>query len=313
MRAIILKTQGGIENLQMMELPVPRHGDDEVLIAVKAISINPSETYVRQEKALDWIFKGETPRILGWDVSGVVVQTGINVTAFKAGDEVFGMVNHPGHGKAYAEYVAASVQHLAIKPANITHAEAAAASLAALTTWQPLSRVGIQKGNRILITAAGGGVGHYAIQIAKHFGAYVIALASAAKRDFVLQLGADEHIDYQTQRFEEVIGMVDVVVEALRDEHLARTLNVVKPGGHLISLFNKVQGTPWERIAKEKGVMAYYNAVTSNGNDMKAIAGLLEKGVLRSHISKTFRLEEIPLAHLEIEKNNTQGKIIVQL
>lgn len=313
MRAIILKTQGGVENLQMMELPVPRPGDDEVLIAVKAISINPSETYVRQEKALDWIFEGETPKILGWDVSGVVVQTGKNVTAFKAGDEVFGMVNHPGHGKAYAEYVAAPAKYLAIKPANITHAEAAAASLAALTTWQPLGRAGIKKGDRILITAAGGGVGHYAIQIAKHLGAYVIALASAAKRDFVLQLGADEHIDYQTQRFEEVTGMVDVVVEALRDEHLARTLNVVKAGGHLISLFNKVQGTRWEQIAQEKGVMAYYNAVTSNGDDMKAIAGLLEKGVLRSHISKTFKLEEIPLAHLEIEKNNTQGKIIIQL
>lgn len=313
MRAIILKTQGGTENLQMMELPVPRQGDDEVLIAVKAISINPSETYVRQEKALDWIFKGETPKILGWDVSGVVVQTGKNVTAFKAGDKVFGMVNHPGHGRAYAEYVAAPASHLALKPANITHAEAAAASLAALTTWQPLSRVGIKKGDKVLITAAGGGVGHYAIQIAKHLGAYVIALASAAKRDFVLQLGADEHIDYQTQRFEEISGMVDVVVEALRDEHLARTLNVVKPGGHLISLFNKVQGTPWERIAREKGVLAYYNAVVSNGDDMKVIAGLLEKRVLRSQISKTFKLEEIPLAHLEIEKNITQGKIIIQL
>jgi NADPH:quinone reductase-like Zn-dependent oxidoreductase len=313
MRAMILKTQGGIENLQMVELPVPGPGNDEVLIAVKAISINPSETYVRQEKALDWIFKGEKPKILGWDVSGVVMQTGKNVTAFKVGDEVFGMVNHPGHGKAYAEYVAAPASHLALKPVNITHAEAAAASMAALTTWQPLSRVGIKKGDRVLITAAGGGVGHYAIQIAKHLGAYVIALASAAKRDFVLQLGADEHIDYQAQQFEEVIGVVDVVVEALRDEHLQRTLNVVKPGGHLISLFNKVQGTRWESLSKEKGVIAYYNAVTSNGDDMRVIASLLEKGIIRSQISKTFKLEEIPLAHLEIEKNKTQGKIIINL
>lgn len=313
MKAIILTTQGGIEHLQLKELPVPFPGDHEVLIAVKAISINPSETYVRQNKDLDWIFKGETPKILGWDVSGVVVQTGKKVTGFKSGDEVFGMVNHPGHGKTYAEYVAAPANHLALKPANITHAEAAAASLAALTSWQPLSRAGIKKGDRVLITAAGGGVGHFAIQIAKYFGAHVIALASASKRDFVLQLGADEHVDYQTQRFEDVTGMVDVVVEALRDEHLANTLNVVKPGGHLISLFNKVQGTHWEQIAKEKRVNAYYNAVTSNGDDMKAIAGLLEKRLLRSHISKIFRLEEIPLAHLEIEKNNTQGKIIIQL
>lgn len=313
MKAIILTKQGGPENLQLTELPVPSPGDNDVLIAVKAISINPSETYVRQDRSLDWIFNRETPKILGWDVSGVVVQTGKDVSKFKPGDEVFGMVNHPGHGKAYAEYVAAPANHLALKPDNITHAAAAAASLAALTTWQPLSRVGIKKGDRVLITAAGGGVGHFAIQIAKYFGAHVIALASAAKRDFVLQLGADEHIDYQTQRFEDVIGMVDVAVDALRDEHLARTLNVVKPGGHLISLFNKVQGTPWEKISKEKGVIAYYNAVTSSGEDMKAIAGLLEKGLLHPYISKIFRLEEIPQAHLEIEKNNTQGKIIIQL
>jgi len=313
MKAIVLTTQGGVENLQLAELPVPRYGDDEVLIAVKAISINPSETYVRRDKAIDWIFNGETPKILGWDVSGVVTAVGKNVTAFKPGENVFGMVNHPGHGKAYAEYMAAPANHLALKPGNISHAEAAAATMAPLTSWQPLSRVGIKKGDRVFITAAGGGVGHYAVQIAKYLGAHVIAQTSAAKRDFVMQLGADEHIDYQIQRFEDVIGKVDVVLEALRDEHLARTLQVIKPGGHLISLFNGVQGTRWEAVAKEKGVTAFYNAVVSNGDDMKTIASLLEKGLLRSHISKTFNLEEIPLAHLEIEMNNTQGKIIIQL
>lgn len=313
MKAIILTTQGGVENLQVAELPVPQYGDDEVLVAVRAISINPAETYVRQEKKLDWIFKGETPRILGWDVSGVVVHVGKNVNTFKTGDEVFGMVRHPGHGKAYAEYVAAPASHLALKPANITHEEAAAATMAPLTAWQPLSKSGITKGDSVFITAAGGGVGHYAVQIAKYLGAHVIALTSAAKRDFVMQLGADEHIDYQTQRFEDIIGKVDVVLEALRGEHLARTLNVVKPGGHLISLFNMVQGTHWETIAKQKKVNAYYNAVISNGDDMKMIAGLLEKGILRSHVSKAFKLEDIPLAHLEIEKNNTQGKIIIKV
>ena len=313
MKAIVLTTHGGVENLQMTELPVPRPGDDEVLISIKAISINPSETLVRQNKSLEWIFSGETPKILGWDVSGIVIEVGKNVTAFKPGDEVFGMVKHIGHGKAYAEYMTAPASHLALKPDNITHAEAAAATMAALTSWQPLSKIGIKKGDRVFITAAGGGVGHYAVQLAKYLGAHVIALTSEAKRDFVLQLGADEHINYKTQRFEDVIGDVDVVLEALRDEHLARTLNVIKPGGHLISLFNMVQGTHWEAVAKEKGVTAFYNAVTSSGDDMKIIAGLLEKGLLRSHISKTFKLEDIPLAHLELEKNNTQGKMIIQL
>ena len=153
MKAIVLTKHGGVENLQMTELPVPRPGDDEVLIVIKAISINPSETLVRQNKSLEWIFSGETPKILGWDVSGVVIEVGKNITAFKCGDEVFGMVKHIGHGKAYAEYMTAPASHLALKPGNITHAEAAAATMAALTSWQPLSKIGIKKGDRVFITA----------------------------------------------------------------------------------------------------------------------------------------------------------------
>lgn len=316
MKAILLKEQGDVNNLVLTEIPIPVPAANEVLIRVKAISINPADTYIRKEKQLDYVFNGERPRILGWDISGIITKTGTKVTGFKPGDEVFGLINypghdHPGHAKGYAEYLTASVSDIVLKPANISHDTAAAATLAALTAWQPLSKAGIKAGDRVLITASGGGVGHYAIQIAKYFGAYVIALASAGKRDFVLDLGADEHIDYQSQRFEEILEPVDLVLEALRGDHIARSLEVIKPGGKLISLWSAVQGTAWESKSQEKNIKAYYNAVRSSRTDMQAIADLLEKGLLRSHISKKFTLEEMAQAHLEMETDHVQGKIII--
>lgn len=313
MKAMILKTQGGVENFSLTEIPIPSIKPDEVLIQVKALSINPADTYVRQDVAIDWIFNGENPKILGWDVAGVVSDIGTNVSEFELGDEVFGTVRHPGHGKAYAEYVAAPVSDLALKPLNISFEEAAAATLAALTAWQPMTRAEIKQGDRVFITAAGGGVGHYAIQIAKYLGAYVIALASASKRKFVLELGADEHIDYMSEKFEDVVSDVDMVLEALRGDHIARTMTIVKPGGKLISLWAMVQGTKWENLARERGIDAYYNAVVSNGEDMKAIAELLCKGTIKSHVSRVYPLSQIPDAHLELEKNSTTGKIVISL
>ncbi|GLU52662.1 NADPH:quinone reductase [Dyadobacter frigoris] len=316
MKAIELIAHGGIENLVLTDLPMPEFTENEVLIRVKAISINPADTYIRKLDALDYVFAGERPRIMGWDISGIVVSVGTVVTGISEGDGVFGTIKYPGHdraghGKGYAEFVAAPAGDLALKPLNISHAEAVAATLAALTAWQPLSKAGIKPGDRIFITAAGGGVGHFAIQIAKYFGAYVIVLASESKKDFVLSLGADEFIDYRSQKFEEVLQPVDFVLEALREDHIARTIEVVKPGGKLISLWSGVAGTPWETRAAERGILAYYNAVTSSGEDMKEIAALLEKGQIRSHIAKRFALEDIGLAHLEQESDHVQGKLVI--
>lgn len=313
MKAMILKTQGGVENFSLTEIPIPSIKADEVLVQVKALSINPADTYVRQDIAIDWIFNGEKPKILGWDVAGIVVDIGADVSEFELGDEVFGTVRHPGHGKAHAEYVAAPVSDLALKPLNISFEKAAAATLAALTAWQPMTRAEIKPGDRVFITAAGGGVGHYAIQIAKHLGAYVIALSSASKRNFVLEMGADEHIDYTSEQFEDILTEVDMVFEALRGDHIGRTLKIVKPGGKLISLWAMVQGTKWERLAKERGIDAYYNAVVCSGQDMKAIAELMCKGALKSHVSRVYPLSQIPAAHLELEKNATMGKIVISL
>lgn len=151
--------------------------------------------------------------------------TGDEVTNFKEGDEVFGMVNFPGHGRAYAEFVAAPENHLAIKPANISHQEAAAATLAALTAWQVLvHQAGIKPGQRVLIHAAAGGVGHYAVQIAKHFKAYVIGTASAENAGFLKELGVDEPIDYKREKVEQKIKDVDIVLDSLGAENSLKSL-----------------------------------------------------------------------------------------
>jgi len=316
MKAIILKEHGDPSNLVLAEVPIPEPKQGEVLIKIKAVAINPNDTYIRKEPSLDYVFGGERPRIMGWDVSGIVTAIGEGAEKFKLGDEVFGAINfpghhHSGHGKGYAEYATAPVADISLKPANISFEEAAGATMAALTAWQPLFSAGIKKGDRVLIAPAGGGVGHYAVQIAKHLGAYVIGIASPRKRDFVLGLGADEVIDYTTQRFEEVIAPVDVFLDGLRGDHIARSLKIVKRGGRLITLFSAVAGTPLEQVAKELGVNAYYNTVRSSGEDMEKIAGLLASGAMKSYISKTFALKDMAEAHREMERDTAQGKIVV--
>jgi NADPH:quinone reductase-like Zn-dependent oxidoreductase len=310
---MILKKQGGIENFSLLEMPVPIAGPDEVVVKIKAVSINPADALVRVNESVKWIFNEESPIILGWDLSGEVVATGKDVSEFKEGDEVFGVVRHPGHGKTYAEYAAVPASDLALKPKNISHAQAAAATLAALTALQPMMKVGIKKGDRVFVTAAGGGVGHFALQIAKYYGAHVIALASEAKRELVMKLGADEYVDYETQNFEQIVDKVDLVIDGVRTPgHVFRVLNILKKGGTLISLWSQI--TPAERTrAEELGVHAFYNAIQSSGEDMKIVAKLLSEGFLVPHISKFFEFEQIPQAHLEIESGQSTGKIVVEV
>lgn len=313
MKAISISRFGEPDVLEQTDLPIPKINDDEVLIQVKAISLNPVDIKTRLGKGIAGLLKEINPLVLGWDVSGVVSVAGKQVTAFKPGDAVFGMVNFPGHGKAYAEYVAAPASQLALKPANITHEEAAAATLAALTAWQVLVKhARIQPGNKVLIHAAAGGVGHFAVQIAKWLGAHVTATSSAAKRDFVMSLGADAHIDYTSQRFEEVAKDMDFVLEALGGEMIDRSLEVIKPGGTLITIPSGVSDAVTEK-AKAKGINCYYTRVTSDGEDMQQLAELLEKGVLKAHVSKTFAFDKMALAHEQIATGKTTGKVVVVL
>lgn len=313
MRAIILTGFGGVENLVIEEVPIPVISDKEVLIKVKALSINPVDIKTRLGRGHAARLREYNPIILGWDVSGIVSKTGKSVTSFKTGDEVFGMVNFPGHGKAYAEFVAAPESHLALKPFNISHEEAAAASLAALTAWQILKEKSvIEPGYRVLIHAAAGGVGHYAVQMSKHLGAYVIGTASGKNRDFVLALGADEHIDYEKQRFEDVIKDVDFVLDSMGGDYIDRSLNVLRCGGTIISIPSGASESVKEK-AKLKGLNGDTFRVKSDGRDMKEIADLLQLGVVKSYVSGKYDFDEIQNAHKQIESGKTKGKIVISM
>jgi NADPH:quinone reductase-like Zn-dependent oxidoreductase len=316
MKAIILKQNGGIEKLILTEIEKPKIKTNEVLIRVKAISINPVDAFARQNKqTVQAILKPKDEKeviILGWDISGTVEEVGKDVKDFEKGDDVFGMVNFAGHGKAYAEFVAAPANQLAIKPQNISYEEAAAATLAALTAWQALVSIcKIKKGDKVLIHAAGGGVGHYAVQIAKSFGAYVIGIASSAKRNFVLQLGADEFIDYTSEKFEEKVNDADIVLDSIPgSEHLLRSLEAVRKGGKVISLKSSAEGIIADKI-KAKDIIFNRMMVRSNGDDIKKIAKLLKEGKIHSHISQKYSFKDLPKAHQQIETGKTRGKIVV--
>jgi NADPH:quinone reductase-like Zn-dependent oxidoreductase len=311
-KAIVLTEAGGIDKLKLVDVPVPAIKEDEVLTKVKATSVDPVDAKTRIGKSLYNDLKKDPPIILGWDISGVVEAIGAAVTEFKIGDEVFGMINFPGHGKAYAEYVAAPAAHLALKPKSITHKEAAAATLAALTAWQALvSHGNVKKGQRLLIHAAAGGVGHYAVQIAKHLGAYVIATSSAGNKNFVLALGADEHIDYKTQQVTDEVKEIDFVLDPIGRENVDRSIAVTKSGGTVIVLPSGSLTQEKIQKAKQKNVACYFFVVTSNANDIRTVASLLERGIIRSHISQTFSFDNIGEAHLQIESGRTRGKIVV--
>lgn len=313
MKAIILDQPGGAENLKLTTLDLPVIKNNEVLIQVKAISINPIDIKTRYGQGLYERLKIEVPLILGWDISGIITQVGVDVNDFKVGEEFFGMINFPGHGKAYAEYVAVPAEQLAIKPINISHAEAAATTLAALTAYQSLIQHGkITPGQRVLVHAASGGVGHFAVQIARSLGAYVIGTASAANRDFVLSLGANEHIDYEAVRFEEILSDIDLVLDTIGGANTELSLQVTKKGGTVISIITGSSALIAEK-AKEMGIHCYNTSVKSNGDDMRALAKLLSNGALKPHIAQSFELDEISRAHQQIETGRTVGKIVVTL
>lgn len=313
MQAIILKEAGSPDQMQLVQIGKPTINADEVLIRSKALSINPVDVKTRLGKSFYNEFKSKyDPIILGWDVSGVVESVGEKVKDFKPGDEVFGMVNFPGHGKAYAEYVAAPAAHLALKPTPISHNEAAASTLAALTAYQVLSRH-IKKGDRVLIHAAAGGVGHFAVQIAKILGAEVTGTASEKNIGFVKSLGADHIIDYQKQPFESVAGYFDFVLDTLSGETLYKSIPTVKKGGTIITLPSAGFDEKMTEAGKQNGIHIAFEMVQSNGKDMRQIAQWLASGQLKAEVSQVFPLEKLPEAHAALETGRTRGKIAIAL
>lgn len=315
MKTIILNQPGSVDNLLYTETAKPAINSNEVLVKTASVSVNVIDCKVRSnEGALNWILGADRPAVIGWDLSGTVVEVGNDVTDFKIGDEVFGMANFPGKGNAYAEFAAVPSAHLALKPAAVSHQEAASAALAALTAWQALAeKANVKKGDKVLIHAASGGVGHYATQIAKHFGAYAIGTSSAKNRDFVLQNGTDQHIDYTAENFQETVSDVDFVLDTVGGNTILKSLDVIKQGGTIISIVSSSFSDEELEKAKAKEINLSFLLVRSSGENMLQLAQLLEKGIIKSHVSKTFAFEQMREAHLYLEKGRTVGKIVVNL
>jgi NADPH:quinone reductase-like Zn-dependent oxidoreductase len=308
MRAISQDVLGGPEVLTEVELPRPVPGPSDVLVRVRAAGLNPTDWKHRVNRDPH---VGEPPFVLGWDVSGVVEDVAVGVTLFQPGDEVFGMLPYPyGHG-AFAEYVTAPARSFARKPSTVDHVHAAAVPLAALTAWQALvDTADVQPGQRVLVHAAAGGVGHLAVQIAKARGAYVIGTASAGKHEFLRGIGADELIDYRTVDFAEVVTDVDVVLDTIGDDYTHRSLRVLRPGGLLVTILPRGQrDLPAE--AERLGVRAVGLLVEADHAGMTAIADLVASGRLRPEIAATFPLAEAAKAHAHGETNRTTGKLVL--
>lgn len=309
MKAIVLKSPGDTSQLELVEVAKPTIGVGEVLVQVKAISVNPVDVKTREGKGAYGMIKDQNPLIIGWDISGEVVETQSEV--FTVGDQVFGMVNFPGHGKAYAEYVAAPASQLALKPASISHEEAAAATLTALTVWQAMvKKAPVKAGQKVLVHAAAGGVGHLAVQLAKHLGAHVTGTSSAVNKDFVRNLGADAHIDYHHYNWNNAGEEFDFVLDTIGGKNLDWSIEVVKKGGAVISISSVIDELITEK-ATQKGVNASFMLVQSNGDDMREVASLLERGTIRPHVFKLFPFSEMAAAHLQIESGRTVGKVVV--
>ncbi|WP_181449762.1 NADP-dependent oxidoreductase [Streptomyces cyaneus] len=307
MRAISQDVLGGPEVLKEVEIERPTPRPNEVLVRVRAAGVNPTDWKHRATGG----FLGEPPFVLGWDVSGVVEAVGIGVARFKPGDEVFGMLSYPfGHG-SHAEYVTAPARTFAHKPASIDHTQAGALPLVSLTAWQALVEYAdVQPGQRVLIHAAAGGVGHVAVQIAKARGAHVIGTASAGKHEFLRSLGADEVIDYRETDFTEAVKDVDVVLDTLGGETSVRSLKVLRPGGLVVSIL-PVGSDEFYEEAERLGVRAVRMLVDADRADLRAIADLVDQGQLHAEIAGTFPLADAAEAHALGDTGRTTGKLVL--
>ncbi|MFE3760102.1 NADP-dependent oxidoreductase [Nocardia tengchongensis] len=305
MRAVIQQSLGGPEVLEVVEIDKPELLSGEVLVRVRASGVNPVDVAVRSGA---FPLLGQPPFGVGWDISGVVEAVGPGAR-YEVGEEVFGMPFFPRAATGYAEYVATPSRQVARKPKSLDHVEAAALPLAALTAWQGLvDKAGVKVGDRVLIHRAAGGVGHLAVQIAKAKGAYVIALASAGKHEFVRGLGADEVIDYQTTDFTEAVSDVDIVFDSVADGE--RSLSVLRPGGVLVTILEHANPA-LEATVKAAGRRLAGVSVEPDYAALEQIAELVDAGLLRPTIAEALPLEQAGKAHEIVAAGQTVGKVVL--
>lgn len=313
MRAIVFDEHGGPDVLHIAELPRPALVNDEVLVRVVAAGVNPVDATSRAghgaAPGIDAL-----PSQLGFDFSGVVVATPYRAHPFKPGDEVYGMAPFPRGGGSYAEYVAVPTLALARKPRVLSHVEAAAVPLAALTAWGSVVELAkAHEGQRMLVHDGSGGVGHFALQFARYFGAYVVSTGSARSVDWIRELGANEVIDDTAQRFEDWISDLDVVIDTVgntSDDTGARSLQALRPGGLIVSL----PAGSWPTLAEDAaaaGMRSSGYSVSPDGSVLAVITRLIESGDVKVYVDEVFDLAEAAQAHERLESGHTRGKLVL--
>nr|WP_167504129.1 NADP-dependent oxidoreductase [Streptomyces malaysiensis] len=315
MRVVVQDALGGPEVLRVAEVPRPEPLPTEVLVRVRAAGINPVDWKTRQGGGMAGVL-GDPPFTLGWDVSGVVEEVGFGVTTLAPGDEVYGMPWFPRQAGGYAEFVTAPSRQFARKPGTLSHEEAAAVPLAALTAWQIIvDTARVTAGQRVLVHAAAGGVGHFAVQFARHLGARVVGTARGSRHEWLGRLGAEELVDYTERRFEDVVEDIDVVIDLLGEGHDAtstRSLKVLKKGGLLVAVPGGV-APEVRQAADAAGMRTSGFLVEPDGAALTAIAGLIDKGEVVVEVEEVFPLEEAARAHRKGEEGHTRGKLVLRV
>lgn len=332
MKAFIVDRYGRGGTLRAGEMPEPEVGEHDVLVQVHAAGVNALDSKIRNGE-FKLILPYRPPFVLGNDVAGVVVRVGARVRTFAPGDEVYA---RPDKGRigTFAEFIAVNEDDLAPKPTRLTMAEAAAIPLVGLTAWQALVEIAeLRKGQKVFIHAGAGGVGTFAIQLAKHLGATVATTTSAANIDLVRRLGADVVIDYRADDFETVLHDYDVVLNSLDNETLRKSLRVLKPGGKLISIsgppdpaFARELGKPWtlgpvmrvlshriRKAAKRRQISYSFLFMRASGDQLREITSLIDAGIIKPVMDRVFPFESTNEAMAYVDKGRAKGKVVVKV
>jgi NADPH:quinone reductase-like Zn-dependent oxidoreductase len=332
MKAFVLERYGKKRALQCVKMPVPELRDDEVLVQVHAAGVNLLDAKIRSGE-FKLILPYPLPLVLGHDVAGEIVKVGSRVRQFKCGDEVYARADDFRIG-TFAEFVPVKEAFLALKPKTLTMEEAASIPLVALTAWQALvEKAKLKKGQKVFIQAGSGGVGTFAIQLAKHLGAIVATTTSTGNVALVKSLGADVVVDYKTQDFEDVLRDYDVVLNSQDPKTLAKSLRVLRAGGKLISIsgppdpqFGRDIGASWflglvvrllsartRRAAKRLGVDYSFLFMKANGNQLREITRLIDAGSIRPVVDRVFPFEATQEALAYVEAGRAKGKVVIKV
>lgn len=315
MRAIVIEQFGDAKNLQFKELPIPVPEEREVQIKILYTSVNPVDWKIR-EGMLQGRLPHEFPIIPGWDAAGIVTALGSKVSQFQVGDQVYTYSRKPVvHSGTYAEYICFDAEHVALKPKNLSFAQAAAIPLVGLTAWQALFDFGkLKRGETILIHAGAGGVGSVAIGLAKNAGAKVYTTASEQNHAYVKKLGADVAIDYRKESFKDRMKQlepqgIDLVLECIGGDVMKQSVEVVKEGGRIISILGQLN----PRMAQEKNISFHYVFVSPNGEELKQLTALFEQGKLELPNIEEMGLDEAATAQEKVRQGHTRGKIVLKV